>query len=657
MRCYGVFAFVGLLAMLAARAGPGAEAADQPPTPPEKVQAVEARLLARAAANAEKHRQAAATVRVLSADGRPVSGARVEVVQTGHQFLFGCIIFDLIRGDEPYKGELFTQRFGELFNFAVFPFYWKSYEPKPGEPRREEAARVARWCAEQGIATKGHPLVWTHPAGVPDWLKGRSPEERERLVLGRVRREVEGFRGLIDIWDVVNEPVHTRAWDHVESRDYVSEPIERIADYVEKAFRAAHGANPDAELILNEYYTIARPEDRERFYQLVEELKRRGTPISGLGIQAHEPRQHWFPPEQVWVTFERLAELGYPLHITEFIPQSGGKEITGGWRRGTWTEAAQADCAEQLYRLAFGHPAVRSVNWWGFSDRRIWLPGGGLIDREYEPKPVYDRLKRLIHDEWKTRLDAVTDEAGTVSFRGFLGRYTVRVTRPGEQAQEFQAALRGDEENTWEVKPADAGWTTLFDGKDLSAWQKSSTAKWVVEDGVIALAERDDGTLNNADYLWTKQQYGDFVLELEFKVCPGYANSGVFLRTADLDDPVYTGIEVQVSNSHGREEISRGGTAGAIYDCLAPTKNLARPAGEWNQYRITCRESLITVELNGEQVLKMDLDRWTETGKNPDGTTNKFTKPLRDFARQGYIGLQDHGRPVWYRNIRIKQLD
>ena len=72
---------------------------------------------------------------------------------------------------------------------------------------------------------------------------------------------------------------------------------------------------------------------------------------------------------------ERLAELGYPLHITEYIPQSGGKEITGGWRSGTWTEATQAEFAEQFFRLCFGHPAVVSINGWGFTDRRIWLPG------------------------------------------------------------------------------------------------------------------------------------------------------------------------------------------------------------------------------------------------------------------------------------------
>jgi hypothetical protein len=206
------------------------------------------------------------------------------------------------------------------------------------------------------------------------------------------------------------------------------------------------------------------------------------------------------------------------------------------------------------------------------------------------------------------------------------------------------------------AEPEDKGWVTLFDGKDLSAFQKSPAAKWAVEGGVILLKDRTDGRLNNADYLWTKETYGDFVLELEFKTSEGYANSGVFLRTSDRRDPVYTGIEVQVSNSYGKK-LSRGGTAGAIYDCLAPTKNPVKKPGLWNRYRITCRDNLITVELNGERILEMDLNRWVRTGKNPDGTPNKYTRPLKDFARTGYVGFQDHGRPVWYRNIRIKRLD
>ncbi len=201
------------------------------------------------------------------------------------------------------------------------------------------------------------------------------------------------------------------------------------------------------------------------------------------------------------------------------------------------------------------------------------------------------------------------------------------------------------------------GWTTLFDGGNLDAFKMGPDKSWAVEGGAIALKRTDyDGKEHNADYLWTKGTYGDFVLELEFKV-PEKANSGVFLRTADLGDPVFTGIEVQVNNSFGKDQLTRGGTVGAIYDCQAPSKNAASPPGEWQHMRVSCRGPGIAVELNGQTVNDVDLDRWTLPRKNPDGSENKFPRALKDFARRGHIGFQDHGRPVWYRNVRVKALE
>lgn len=197
------------------------------------------------------------------------------------------------------------------------------------------------------------------------------------------------------------------------------------------------------------------------------------------------------------------------------------------------------------------------------------------------------------------------------------------------------------------------GYVTLFDGKDLKQWQTGHT-NWVIEDGVLALKDRSDGKEHNDNYLWTRQQYGDFVLELEYKAPADRANSGVFLRTSDIKDPVQTGIEIQVGNANPARPVGRG-TVGGIYDLVVPRKILHQP-GEWNKYVITCQGGKITVTLNGELSAEADLDQWTEARKNPDGSPNKFTRPLKEFARTGYIGLQDHGLPVWYRNIRIRPL-
>jgi len=205
------------------------------------------------------------------------------------------------------------------------------------------------------------------------------------------------------------------------------------------------------------------------------------------------------------------------------------------------------------------------------------------------------------------------------------------------------------------AQPKEPGFVTLFNGKDLTGWKTAPTSRWVVDQGTLTLKDRSDAKEHNLEYLWTEKTYGNFVLDLEFKI-PERANSGVFLRTSNLKDPVYTGIEIQICNSYGRKQLSRGGTAGAVYDCLAPKKNAVKQPGQWNKLRIVCKDNKIGVVLNDEPVIDMDLDRWTEPNQNPDGSKNKFPRAIKDFARKGHIGLQDHGLPVWYRNIRIKPL-
>jgi hypothetical protein len=194
--------------------------------------------------------------------------------------------------------------------------------------------------------------------------------------------------------------------------------------------------------------------------------------------------------------------------------------------------------------------------------------------------------------------------------------------------------------------PNTKGWPDLLKA-DLSN-AVMDPGSWVYENGT--LTAKDRGTI------WTKESYGNFILDLEFKVSPK-ANSGVFLRTSDMKN-VLSGFEIQV---HESTDGSKYGMVGALYDCKPPSKNVAKPAGEWNRYTITMRDSRLSLIFNGELVQDLDLNDWKEARKNPDGTPNKFAVALKDYARQGVIGIQGiHGReaqPVWYRNIKIKKLD
>ena len=206
------------------------------------------------------------------------------------------------------------------------------------------------------------------------------------------------------------------------------------------------------------------------------------------------------------------------------------------------------------------------------------------------------------------------------------------------------ALAAGDNELTEREKKD--GWVLLFDGKSPEGWTGLKPEN--IEDGAI-------NPYKSGNYVtFHKERFGDFTLSCDFKVSPG-CNSGIFIRTGNPKDPVQTGIEIQVLDSGGKEKVGKH-DCGSIYDLVAPTKNPMKPAGEWNHMEITCDKSKIKVALNGETVAEMDLDQWTEAGKNLDGTKNKFTKALKDFPREGQLGFQDHGKACWFKNVKLKKL-
>ncbi|MBK8977253.1 MAG: DUF1080 domain-containing protein [Planctomycetes bacterium] len=180
----------------------------------------------------------------------------------------------------------------------------------------------------------------------------------------------------------------------------------------------------------------------------------------------------------------------------------------------------------------------------------------------------------------------------------------------------------------------------MFDGQDLSGW--STAGNWVVGgDGTIALEPRpgESGWQRYDAYLTTGRTYGDFVLDLEFRF-EAKGNSGVFLRVGDPASQVDTGIEVQILDTYGKTQVGHHDCGGVIRT-VGPTKNMVRPAGEWNRYTITMLGSRLTVVLNGEQIVDIDL---SET-------------PMADRPARGHISFQDEAKRVWYRNVRIMELD
>ena len=183
--------------------------------------------------------------------------------------------------------------------------------------------------------------------------------------------------------------------------------------------------------------------------------------------------------------------------------------------------------------------------------------------------------------------------------------------------------------------------------KDLSNAVMEAGAWMIDAEGVLAPTPKGHGDI------WTKERYGNFVLELDFKV-PEKGNSGVFIRTGSIKNWINTAIEIQI---HATTDGTKFGQCGAVYDCLPPSKNANKGPNQWNHYVITCLDNKIYVNLNGEDIIDMDLNLWTEAGKNPGGTTNKFKTAYKDMPRVGNLGFQYHGNPVWFKNLKVKSLD
>ncbi|MEC5126011.1 DUF1080 domain-containing protein [Verrucomicrobiales bacterium BCK34] len=182
-------------------------------------------------------------------------------------------------------------------------------------------------------------------------------------------------------------------------------------------------------------------------------------------------------------------------------------------------------------------------------------------------------------------------------------------------------------------------------GENLDHWTMAKAGAWELKDGVLSTSDKPGG------YIWSKEKYENFELTIEYKTSEE-CNSGLFFRT-DPKNPVQGGFEIQVASAgiyDGKH------VAGSLYGAQAPTESAGKPDGEWNTMTLTANGPMIKVVLNGKTIVEADIDQWTTANMNPDGTKNKFKTPLKDLPRNGHIGFQYHGHPVWFRNVKLKQL-
>ncbi len=196
------------------------------------------------------------------------------------------------------------------------------------------------------------------------------------------------------------------------------------------------------------------------------------------------------------------------------------------------------------------------------------------------------------------------------------------------------------------------GWQLLFDGRSYAGWMNS--------DRSAPKNQIQNGSLNPhraGHYMVVHEnQWTNFILSLDFTITP-FCNSGIFIRTASLTprpgkDIGFNGLEIAIDDTTGAGYHDTG----ALYDLAKPKRNAMRPIGELNHMEITSKDSKIEVMLNGDVVNQIDLAKFTQPYRRPDGSEHKFDIAYKDHPQGGYIGLQDHGSACWYKNIKIKPL-
>jgi hypothetical protein len=195
------------------------------------------------------------------------------------------------------------------------------------------------------------------------------------------------------------------------------------------------------------------------------------------------------------------------------------------------------------------------------------------------------------------------------------------------------------------------GWASLFDNTLSNATYPAGV--WSITDGVIT-ATKDEA-------LWSKKQYDDFILDLEFKNADS-TNSGVIVHASEMEDWIPHSVEIQIADDYSSKwsNVTPSWQCAAIFGHQAATKRTVKKAGEWNHFAITCIGKKIWVVLNNELVNEFDMSLYTSAKTNPDGSEipEWLSNPLAELPLHGYIGFQGKhaGAPIYFRNIKIKEL-
>jgi endo-1,4-beta-xylanase len=261
-------------------------------------------------------------------------------------------------------------------------------EPARGRFAFGRADDIVAFAARHGMPVRGHTLVWDEM--IPGWVRHRewTPEGLRRVLHRYIATVVRHYRGRVEEWDVVNEPLTADGRLRRSLWERVIGPR-----YIELAFRWAHRANPHAALFLNEYGAEWSDPKERALHRLVARLRREHVPVTGVGFQAHLRLDAHPPQAELTGVLRSFAALGVRLEVTELDVAAAGR---GSLARRLQIEAGAYRAVAASCRAV---PACTRVTTWGVTDAASWLGArerGLPFDTAYRPKPAWWALRAAI---------------------------------------------------------------------------------------------------------------------------------------------------------------------------------------------------------------------------------------------------------------------
>ena len=377
------------------------------------------------------HRKVSKVLKITDKNNNPLANEKVHLALKNHKFLFGCGAFESIpyvnmKEDVPFKKLIDDgmDKWLNLFNYGTLPFYWGNYEKTEGQTEEAALMAAAKFLDSKGVTVKGHPLCWHTVCA--DWLMEYDNATILKKQLNRIDREMNAFKGVIDMWDVINEVVIMPIFDKYDNAiTRICKEKGRVG-LIKEVFDKAHSINPNATLLLNDFNTSISYEI------LIDGCLSAGVPISAIGIQSHQHQGYW-GKEKVEEVLDRFSHFGLPIHFTENTFVSGTLipkhiEDLNDWQVEEWPstpegEERQANEIKEMYSPLFANPQVEAITTWDFRDG-AWLKApSGVIRQDGSIKPAYETLMNLIHKEWSTDEVVTTDENGFVKIDAIKGEY------------------------------------------------------------------------------------------------------------------------------------------------------------------------------------------------------------------------------------------